>query len=122
VPLPASATHREVAAKCVSLRKMSLERIEREVAITKKVAQEHVIAVYGAARRCVGDAAFLRHHRPGTHTPRAKAASRATQRERLAGLLHLANSHAYSQSPATATKYPCERVRPRTVARCRLVR
>jgi len=35
----------------VSLRKMSLERIEREVAITRKVAHEHVIAVYGAARR-----------------------------------------------------------------------
>lgn len=30
---------------------MSLERIEREVAITKKVAHEHVIGVYGAARR-----------------------------------------------------------------------
>jgi serine/threonine protein kinase len=50
VPVPA-ATYREVAAKCVSLRKMSLERIEREVAITKKVAHEHVIGVYGAARR-----------------------------------------------------------------------
>lgn len=40
-----------VAAKCVSLRKMSLERIEREVQITRKVAHEHVITVYGAARR-----------------------------------------------------------------------
>lgn len=49
-PVP-TTTHREVAAKCVSLRKMSLERIEREVAITKKVAHEHVIGVYGAARR-----------------------------------------------------------------------
>ena len=30
---------------------MSLERIEREVAITKKVAHDHVISVFGAARR-----------------------------------------------------------------------
>ena len=45
------AARRYVAAKCVSLKKMNLERIEREVAITKHVSHEHVIAVYGAARR-----------------------------------------------------------------------
>lgn len=44
------AANTPVAAKCVSLRKMSQERVEKEVALTKRCAHDFVIQVIAAAR------------------------------------------------------------------------